>query len=158
MSIIYHHQLLKEKPVEGFCAIVFIIVFIVVALAISSSNQKHEETTRLKAAYDVCLQKLRESPTNALFHEQALDAGRLYANATRDKKGVTLFDETALANDIRAVTANASHGVSNQPMTVSTPVTSSLDERIAALNKLKASGLMSDEEFEQKRKEIIASL
>ncbi len=71
---------------EGFCAIVFIIVFIVVALAISSSNQKHEEITRLKAAYDVCLQKLRESPTNALFHEQALDAGRLYANATRDKK------------------------------------------------------------------------
>jgi hypothetical protein len=82
----------------------------------------------------------------------------LYANATRDKKGVTLFDETALANDIRAVTANASHGISNQPMTVSTPVTSSLDERITALNKLKASGLISDEEFEQKRKEIIASL
>jgi hypothetical protein len=43
-------------------------------------------------------------------------------------------------------------------MTVSTPVTSSLDERITALNKLKASGLISDEEFEQKRKEIIASL
>ena len=138
---------------EGFCAIVFIIVFIVVALAISSSNQKQKEIARLKAAYDVCLQKLRESPTNALFHEQALDAGRLYANATRDKKGVTLFDETALANDIRAVTANAS-----QAGTKAATPTQSFDERIAALNKLKASGLISDEEFEQKRKEIIASL
>ncbi len=78
--------------------------------------------------------KLRVSPTNALFHEQALNEGLLYANATRDKKDVTLFDETALANDIRAVTANAT-----QATTKSLPSPPSLDERIAAFKKLKAS-------------------
>jgi hypothetical protein len=81
--------------------------------------------------------------------------GREYAESTRAEGVVTLFDETALANDIRAVTANAAQ-VSTIDNTQARPAqAASLDERIAALLKLKAAGLLSDAEFEQKRQALI---
>ena len=36
-----------------------------------------------------------------------LSLGRAYSNPTRDKKGVSLFDEVALSNDIGAACAAA---------------------------------------------------
>ena len=85
--------------------------------------------------------------------------GRIYAAATRENKAVTLFDETALANDIRAVTANATQ--ITMPVaalnSVAAPATS-LDDRINALLKMKASGLITDAEFDQKRKELLDSI
>ena len=129
---------------------VWIIIYVDARRQQAKRNKLIEDSRR---TYATSLDQLRKSPTNPQFHEAALIAGRNFAAITRQNNAVTLFDETALANDIRAVTANAS-----QAGTKAAAPTQSLDERIAALNKLKASGLMSDEEFEQKRKEIIASL
>jgi hypothetical protein len=81
--------------------------------------------------------------------------GREYAESTRAEGVVTLFDETALANDIRAVTANAAQVSAIDNATARPAQAASLDERIAALLKLKAAGLLSDAEFEQKRQALI---
>lgn len=110
----------------------------------------------MRADYANALAELRQNPTSPTLHENALHLGRLYAAATRENKAVTIFDETALANDIRAATANASQQVA--PVQAVTTQTTTLDERINALKKLKESGLISDEEFAQKRKEILDSI
>lgn len=105
--------------------------------------------------YQHALNALKHNPTNPDLHTHALQMGREYAESTRAEGVVTLFDETALANDIRAVTANAAQ-VSTIDNTQSRPAqAASLDERIAALLKLKAAGLLSDAEFEQKRQALI---
>jgi hypothetical protein len=122
-------------------------------------QQQQAELQQKQQAYTKALNALRAKPTNPALHEQALHRGRIYAAATRENKAVTLFDETALANDIRAVTANATQ--TTNPVSVSSsaaaPATS-IDERINALLKMKASGLITDAEFDQKRKELLDSI
>lgn len=168
---------------EAFCIAAFLIVSFVIYIAAISFHEKQkaelerqrleaEQRTRakrerlehLRTEYQQSLSNLRRDPTNAQYHEQALYAGRAYANATRENQGVTIFDETALANDIRAVTANASQ-VAPAAVTVSAPASvpasapaPSLDERIAALQKLRAADMLTEEEFEQKRKDILDSI
>ncbi len=117
------------------------------------------ELEQKQKAYQDALYDLRQDPTNPALHEQALLLGRIYAAATRTNKAVTLFDETALANDIRAVTANATQ--TTKPVSAlnsSAALAASLDERINTLLKLKASGLITDAEFDQKRKELLDSI
>ena len=132
-------------------------VWILVAL------NKRAELANLKETYENSLTNLRNRPTDPEVHERTLRAGRAYANATRNKAGVTLFDETALANDIRAVTANASQSSNHKPIHTPAPVqvkskTETIDERIAALQKFRAADMLTDEEFEKKRKDILDSI
>jgi hypothetical protein len=108
-----------------------------------------------QARYQQALAALKSNPTNPDLHTHALQMGREYAESTRAEGVVTLFDETALANDIRAVTANAAQVSAIGDAAVPTTATASLDERIAKLLKLKAAGLLSDAEFEQKRQALI---
>jgi hypothetical protein len=144
------------------CSIVFFLVAFAGVMILLVMNQR-AELAQLKEAYENSLTNLRNRPTDPDLHEKTLRAGRAYANATRNKAGVTLFDETALANDIRAVTANASQNVSYKPTHTPAPVqvkskTESINERIAALQKFREADMLSDEEFEQKRKEILDSI
>ena len=114
-------------------------------------------TKFLENEYNAALKTLKENPTSADAHQQTLSLGREYAAAAREGGKVTIFDETALANDIRAATANASQ-IQKSPETPATPQatsSTSLKERIAALTLMKESGLLSDEEFDRKRREIL---
>jgi len=168
----------------GFFAL-FIFVFI--------QHIGQQNTLKLKQKYIESLDLLRSDPTNPTYHEQALQAGRQYAAITRNNKSVTLFDETALANDIRAVTANASQfssirkqqattqqnnppqpnnqslaerialtkqqqSTTQQNSNPSHPDNQSIAERIAALKMLKEADMISDEEYESKRKAILDSI
>ncbi len=62
---------------------------------------------KAKAAYQRSLGALATAPTNAALKKQTLTLGRTYSNLTRDRKGVALFDEVALMNDINAACAAA---------------------------------------------------
>lgn len=108
--------------------------------------------------YQLALAALRKNPTNPTLHEKALTLGRIYSSATRNNKGITLFDETALANDIRAVTANATQTAPVVHQTKTSTPAQSIDARIAALKKMRENDLLTDEEFEQKRKDILNSI
>ncbi|MFM2307905.1 MAG: hypothetical protein RLY87_25 [Chloroflexota bacterium] len=125
--------------------------------------KKRAELAQLLETYQNSLTILRSRPTDPEVHERTLRAGRAYASATRNKTGVTLFDETALANDIRAVTANASQSSNHNPKHTPAAVqvkskTETIDDRIAALQKLRAADMLTDEEFEQKRRDILNSI
>ncbi len=149
---------------EIFCAVTILLIVVFELIVIIGwgrmDNLKPKSLLQQKQqAYTNALTALRADPTNPVLHEQALDLGRMYSAATREGKAVTLFDETALANDIRAATANATQTtmpVSAQSSTAA-PATS-LDDRINALLKMKASGLITDAEFDHKRKELLDSI
>lgn len=151
---------------EIFYAVpILTIVLIVVARIINRvkvddfNAALQAELQQKQRAYTNALTALRNDPTNPVLHEQALQLGRMYAAVTRTNKAVTLFDETALANDIRAVTANATQ--TTKPVSAlnsaAAPATS-LDDRINTLLKMKASGLITDAEFDHKRKELLDSI
>ncbi len=144
---------------------IFILGFVLIVwLALSDADKQERAAKALKdieqkrESYKTALAQLRDDPTNPTLHEQALSLGRDYSAATRGNGSVTLFDETALANDIRAVTANATQIAPVGSPVATTATTASLESRINALKKMKESGLLSDEEFEQKRKDILDSI
>jgi len=148
---------------EYVCLVLGVLALVMYVLIQHIGQQN---TLKFKQTYADSLDRLRSDPTNPKYHEQALQAGRQYAAITRNTKSVTLFDETALANDIRAVTANASRIATvrqQQPPTKPTknqsqPDNQSIAERIAALKTLKEADMISDEEYESKRKAILDSI
>jgi hypothetical protein len=117
-----------------------------------------------EAAYISILQELKFDPTNPHLHTLALVSGRRHYKFLWKS-----FDdaEEKIQNEIRAVTANASQvspiypiQAPPEPTPAQLPAapTTSIEERVNALKKMKESGLLSDEEFEQKRKDILDSI
>ena len=113
-----------------------------------------------RQAYAEMLALLRTDPTNPLLNDLTLRLGRISYSATRQGQKLTIYDETALANDIRAATANASQ-ITNLPSAAhaaNVVQTTSVEERITALKKMRDTGLISEQEYEEKRKQIIDSI
>jgi len=128
--------------VIGFC-----IIAIVGMLYEAQSRRKKAEQALEAAhqAYQSALARLKQYPTDPDAKRHALDVGRGYANMTREQKGVTIFDEMALANDISAATAGA---VAARPAT-------SVEGRLQELETLRAKGLITDAEYAAKRQRLI---
>ena len=84
-----------------------------------------------------------------------------YSNLTRDKKGVSLFDEVALSNDIGAACAGATRMPAQNaaPVAPPTPVAAeSAEVRLQRLGDLLAKGLISATEHDQRRAAILDSI
>lgn len=112
-----------------------------------------------KDAYEKSLADLSADPNNAGLRKATLTLGRTYANLTRDQKGVTIFDEVALMNDINAAcgaAALASH-TDNTPQRVAS-AGPSLHDRLKQLEELKHRGLVSDTEYASKRNQLLAEI
>lgn len=117
----------------------------------------------LSFGYIEILELLRKYPTNSILHQMALAFGRKNYSYERKDQTPTIYDENAIANDIRAATGahlvTASQPVIPQPSAPATPIQQkSASERLEALANLKASGHITEAEYEQKRKDIIDSL
>jgi hypothetical protein len=106
-----------------------------------------------KQQYDSALAALRAKPNDPNLRQAALNSGRNYANLTRDQKGVTVFDEVALMNDINAACAAAGAA----PQVVAT-ASNSIEERLKTVEGLRDRGVLSEDEFIAKRAEILKSL
>jgi hypothetical protein len=81
-----------------------LIIWILIALA----REKREHLAATKAAYERSLARLKEDPTNPELKQRTLVLGRTYSNLTRNKKGIAVYDEGALSNDISAACAAVS--------------------------------------------------
>ena len=125
-----------------------IILLLIAALGVwilLNYGRMRQEGQRRRAtliAYQTALGNLKADPTNADLKQRALALGRAYARLTREQKAVTIFDEMALSNDISAATAGAGR-------------TLSAEDRLQALDTLRAKGLVSDAEYTQKRQKLI---
>jgi hypothetical protein len=105
-------------------------------------------------SYKAALAQLKASPTSAELRERALDFGRKYAARTRSAAGqgnVTIFDEVALANDLQAACAAA---------TAASPRGNedAIEDRLLRLAELRDNKLISDQEFGERRQQILGEL
>lgn len=124
-------------------------------IAIYAGIQGGKALEAARSAYLQSLSELKQSPTNADLKERTLALGRAYSNKTRDQKGNTLFDEVALMNDINAACAAA--GV-HPAVLAQSAATSLAETRLRTLADLKGKGLISADEYEKRRSEILESL
>lgn len=140
---------------EGLPLLIVLLV-IVVVLMIGSIIVTHdrklaaEEISEAGQEYQRSLATLRSNPTNADLRQMTLQLGRIYSNLTRDKKGVTVYDEVALMNDINAAcaaSATISKGKAANEQTI--------EERLAKLSELRSKGVIDDQEYTSKRLKIL---
>ncbi len=133
---------------------VIAIIIIAVVRNENAVKQRAKALEEARVAYQTSLAQLKQNPTNADLRQRTLALGRKYSNLTRDKKGVTIFDEIALMNDINAACAGATT-VSSPPRTTTAPPRQTIEERLAKLAELKAKGLIDDAEYNARRQKII---
>lgn len=132
---------------EGFLVLLVIVIVVVVITSNADAKRKREA----RDAYQGALSKLKANPSSSDLRQQALSLGRAYSNVMRDKKGNTLFDEVALMNDIGAACA-ATHQVIAQQRPVITGET--VEDRLIQLRNLLAKGLIEQDDFDRRKREI----
>ncbi len=137
---------------DVICPIVLFLALVLIAIGVYGDAQKKAKALAAgRTAYHNSLKKLKASPTNADLREETLQLGRKYSNLTRRKKGVTIFDEVALSNDINAACAGA---MNIHESKVSKP-DQTIELRLHRLSELKAKGLIDDDEYAERRERIL---
>jgi Short C-terminal domain len=137
---------------------ILLIGVVVIGLLVSlGKNQKADEA---KKAYQASLTDLKSDPTNAGLRQATLELGRTYSNLTRNGRGVALFDEVALMNDLNAA-AGGTMAIAHptMPAVVSEAAgAGSVEARLEQLSRLKERGLIDDAEFRERRASILGDL
>lgn len=138
----------------------FVVVLAVIIGVLVVSDRRRvaleRERAAAQAAYEQSLSALKRDPTNADVKQQTLGLGRAYSNLTRGRRGVALFDEVALSNDISAATAAAAVA---RPLDAPPPAPgASAEARLAQLEGLRAKGVISEEEYQARRSDILRSI
>jgi cbb3-type cytochrome oxidase subunit 3 len=140
----------------SFVLIFFLtIAAFVYAVYENAKRQSREAAARLKLAkeaHEASLVRLKQTPTDPDLREQALANGRVYSNLTRFRRGVTVYDELALLNDINAACAAAA-GAIGEAASRDSP-----EARLVRLAALRDKGLVSDEEYQAQRLRILGEL
>jgi hypothetical protein len=132
-----------------FCLVLIVLVLVPLILISNSQRKAQEEAARrLQAANDAyrsALAKLKANPTDPNLKEETLRLGRAYAAMSREQKAATIYDEMALMNDINAATAGATKQASVE----------SVEDRLRKLADLQVKGLISADEYAERRKRLI---
>jgi preprotein translocase subunit SecG len=143
---------------EVVLLVIFITILIGIFIYILVEDSRHRDIKNANDSYQLALTSLRDDPTNTTLQEQAWSLGRIYVATTQNVKGVIPFTEEMLANDVETIIANAPPKPAPAKKDKGTPTVLSLDDRINALIQMRDSNLLSNTEFEQKRKEILDSI
>jgi len=131
-----------------------VIVFIIVIALLTGNSTKKQRAQALASArddYQKSLNYLKAHPTNAEVRQGTLEYGRRYSNLTRSNKGVTIFDEVALMNDINAACGGATT-ISEKKETFPTQT---IEDRLQRLVELKNRGLIDEHEYASRRQKIL---
>ena len=117
-----------------------------------NENRRKEAIRSAESAYKRALADLRKDPNNSNKREKALRLGRAYADLVRDDKR-TMFDEVAVMNDLNAIQPTAepkAAKVEKAPV-----ATDSTEQRLAKLDDLKSKGLITEDEYQNRRSAIL---
>jgi hypothetical protein len=146
-------------PTAGFLCCGGVILFVVIiGIAANSDAKKRaqalEQTKQAQAqakdAYQNSLVELKANPTSADLRQKTLERGRAYSNLTRNKGGVTIFDEVALMNDIEAACAGAAISENRAGAQKQT-----IEGRLEKLADLKVKGLIDEQEYAARKQKIL---
>jgi hypothetical protein len=129
-------------------AILFIVAMVIVA--VKAGNEQTKQLNAARDAYFDSLRRLKANPTTADLRQGTLQLGRTYSNLTRNKRGVTVYDEVALSNDINAACAGAATLIANKQVQSQT-----IESRLQKLADLKNKGLIDEQEYAARRTRIL---
>ena len=147
MKLLFLFEVTPDAFIVIFLVIIIIaLFFIFVWGAIENAKQRQKLLAQAEKEYRESLAKLKANPTNADLKQKTLEFGRKYSNLTREKKGVTIYDEIALMNDINAACA----GTTTQTVT--------LESRLEQLENLKLKALISEAEYDSRREQILSEI
>lgn len=141
---------------ETLAVVMIGVLVLVVSVALRYFKQSDLDYAR--AVYQKSLSELKCMPTNADLRQKTLALGRVYSHLTRDKKGLTTFDEVALSNDISAACAAAGIISVQEPIVTAELPTSSIEARLRTLVELKNKKLIDSAEYDKRRVEILSSI
>ncbi len=142
----------------GFLILIGIVASSIFLVRRQERLRQEDIRKKLQAIYDAenlyknSLEALKYNPSDANRKQKCLQFGRELANLTRTYQGisgVTIFDELALMNDINAACAAA------PPLSTKTEISQTLEERLAKLSELKEKNLLSEQEYNERRKKIL---
>lgn len=145
----------------------FVVLCVVAPIAVIIAFFVRAELRRRRIAeaeeiYNEWLQELRAFPTDSAVRIQTLEAGREYARALRESGNETIFDEVALLNDINAIAGSSvSKSIERQqpsaPRKVEPEVEQpkSHEDRLRALADLRSKGLITEDEYNERRTKIL---
>ncbi|HXH38775.1 MAG TPA: SHOCT domain-containing protein [Thermoanaerobaculia bacterium] len=149
--------MLTEHDMENMGSIFMRLLIFggIVAIVVSNENasaKARDAVMKARSIYHASLAQLKATPGSADLRQETLRLGRVYSNLTRNKKGVTVFDEVALMNDINAAAGGA------QPNREGLPSGSAhlqIEERLRNLAALKSQGLLDEHEYAARREKIL---
>lgn len=140
------------------CFFTLVAIGVVVAIYLRSQvGSQAQEAKALREArdnYRRMLEELKTNPTDPDLRRRTLDFGRHYSNLTRQRRGVTVFDEVALANDINAACAAAA-GPQTPAAAQSDSSTQTLEQRLSRLKSLLEGGSITQTEYQERRSKIL---
>ena len=123
------------------------------AYVLSQAVRKKEQ---IRKNYESAKNKLRQQPSNNQLREKALQDGREYYKSLRN--GVLIiYDEQAITNDLAAVAPVSQTNNIVQPNINKADDNSQSDivAKLEKLNLLKDKGMITESEFEAKKKDLI---
>ena len=129
-------------------AVVGSLVF-VICIYYYNLDKTNKQLRRAFANYRQSLELLKQQPNNPELRQRALELGRYYSNLTRANRGVTVYDEVALANDINAACAGGSHAA--RESTATRPI----EERLDQLKTLFEKGVIGEQEYSERRGKLL---
>lgn len=127
-----------------------ICILSIIVLIIVENADRREELEQAKDKYFRSLDELKNNSNNPDIRQETLQLGRDYSNLTRKKRGVTIYDEMALMNDINAACAGATVSSAKEIANNAT-----IEERLAKLSELKERNLINEEEYYTRRQKIL---
>ena len=126
----------------GLIMLAVIGVFtLVIGLYFYNLRQVNKQLQHAFTSYRQSLELLKQQPNDPELRQKALGLGRYYSNLTRSNKGVTVYDEVALSNDINAACAGA--GQAARESTATRPI----EERLDQLKALFEKGVIGEQEY-----------
>jgi hypothetical protein len=127
-------------------------IMVVVGVFVAMVVYFYRAQTSCRNRYLQTLELLKQNPHDPELKTQALTFGRQYAQTVRST--VLAFDETAIMNDINAACAQAGSKV----RIVADANASATETRLSELERLRHKALISNEEYEERRRKIIDSI
>jgi hypothetical protein len=133
-----------------------LIPIIAIMVHFAKRSEAKEAYQRARQAYLDSLEKLKRDPRSPDLRDRTLALGREYAaKATlclqNAISGAANFDEVALMNDINAACARADVKAGADDGKAKLPV----EERLAKLQELRAKQLITEQEYQSRRAQIL---
>ncbi|MDR3690652.1 MAG: SHOCT domain-containing protein [Fimbriimonas sp.] len=154
-------SIMANIPVLFVC---FFLVVIGYAIWAVSEARKRRESAKFD--YDAALAAYRRAPADLALREQAMQAGRAYSLSTRAFRGGGSdgsrpyesrdFDEVALRNDLDLVAEGARFLPPIGPVAADSKPT--VTARLQQVADLYTEGVISEDEYTQRRQEILREI